>query len=172
MGNPVSIFFQHMINLNKLLFSFLLIFYSFELSAEEIQMTCYHSFQGNYSGGEVLLKYENNLYSNDKAYIRSKDGWVEICTDVETKGKIKINNYQVSCSMYLANWMNQRRKDFIWNFKTKEFHVQTLWKIMNPKTQKKEWQWSYSIGELFTDNWKVINVWESERVEYNKNKCE
>ena len=27
---------------------------------KDIEMTCKHSFQGNYSGGDVLLKYEKN----------------------------------------------------------------------------------------------------------------
>ena len=155
----------------QLVFTFLTVSCAVELYAEEIQMTCKHSFQGNYSGGDVMLKYQNNILSNDKAFLKTKGGWIEICSDVKTHGKIKIKDFKASCSIYLANWMNQRRKNFVWDFKLKELHVQTLWKIINPKTNKKEWQWSYSDGELFTKDWKVINVWESDRIEYKKSKC-
>jgi len=157
--------------LKTFIFSILTIIITNNLSAEEFEMTCKHSFQGNYSGGDVKVKYKKNYSSDDKAFIKGKAGWVEICSDVETHGKMKIGNLRVGCSIYLANWMNQRRKDFIWDFKMKELHVQTLWKIFNPKTNNKEWQWSYSTGELFTENWKVINIWESEKIEYKKSKC-
>ena len=90
--------------------------------SKEIKMTCNHSFQGNYSGGDVLLKYEDNSLSNDKAYILGKIGekkWLEICTDVNIHGKIRVGDLTASCSIYLANWMDGRRKNFVWNFKTK-----------------------------------------------------
>ena len=138
---------------------------------KEIQMTCKHSFQGNYSGGDVLLKYEKSFLSNDKGYIRGKSKWIEICSDVNTHGKVKVKNFTVNCSIYLANWMDNRRKDFIWNFKTKELHVQTLSKLLNPNTNKKEWKWIYSIGQIGSKNWKVINGWESEGIKYKKRKC-
>ena len=96
---------------------------------KDIKMTCKHSFQGNYSGGDVLLKYETNVPSHDKAYIMGKSNWIEICTDVNTHGKVRVENFIVNCSIYLANWMDNRRKDFIWNFKTKELYLQTLSKI-------------------------------------------
>ena len=109
-------------------------------------MTCKHSFQGNYNG-DVLLKYEKNAEGGlDKAYIRGKEGWLQICTDMETHGAIQINDFVASCSMYLPNWMNGRRKSFIWNFKTKEMHFQILSRVFNSETDTKEWQWRYSIG--------------------------
>lgn len=138
---------------------------------KDIKMTCKHSFQGNYSGGDVLLKYENSVLSHDKAYIMGKSKWIEICTDVNTYGKVRVEDFIVNCSIYLANWMNNRRKDFIWNFKTRELSVQTLSKILNPHTNKKEWRWSYSIGKIGSKNWKVINGWESKGIKYEKRKC-
>ena len=80
---------------------------------KDIKMTCKHSFQGNYSGGDVLLKYETNFLSNDKACIRGKSKWIEICTDVNTNRKVRVENFIVHCSIYLANWMDNKRKDFI-----------------------------------------------------------
>ena len=139
--------------------------------SKEIKMTCNHSFQGNYSGGDVLLKYESPSFSSDKAYILGNNKWIEICTDVNTHGTVSVENFIVNCSIYLANWMNNRRKDFVWNFKTKELHVQTLSKLLNPNTNKKEWKWMYSIGQIGSKNWKVINGWESEGIKYKKRKC-
>ena len=138
---------------------------------EDIKMTCKHSFQGNYSGGDVLLKYEINFLSNDKAYILGKNKWIEICTDVKTHGKVRVDDFIVNCSIYLANWMDNKRKDFIWNFKTKELHVQTLSKILNPNTNKKEWRWMYSIGQIGSKDWRVIHGWESKGIKYKKRKC-
>ncbi len=140
-------------------------------SAENMQMVCKHSFQGNYSGGDVLLKYVENSASVDKAYVKGKSSWVQICTDVETYGPIIISDLKASCSIFLPNWMNQRRKNFIWDFENKELHMQTLWRIVNPETNKKEWQWSYSVGVIGSKNWKVFHVWESEGVRYEKRKC-
>ena len=145
--------------------------FSLVVLAEDFEMTCQHSFQGNYSGGQVLLKYEYNFLTEDKAFIQNKGEWTAICSDMETHGMISINNFIASCSIYFPNWMNQRRRDFIWDFKAKELYVQTLSKILNPDTNEKEWQWRYSVGELFTDDWKVINVWESNGIEYKKKKC-
>ena len=108
--------------------------------AAYIEMTCQHSFQGNYSGGEVLLKYEYNLLSGDNAYIQTKGEWIEICSDVKTHGMISVSNFVANCSIYLPNWMDQRRRNFIWDFKSKELYVQTLRKKLNPNTNKKKWQ--------------------------------
>ena len=141
---------------------------------KDIHMTCKHSFQGNYSGGDVLLKYEDNSLSNDKAYILGKIGekkWLEICTDVNIHGKIRVRDLTASCSIYLANWMDGRRKNFVWNFKTKELYIQTLWKKFNPDTNKEDWQWSYSIGQVGSKDWKVINGWESNGIRYKRRKC-
>tara|TARA_B100000700_G_C14495868_1_gene601772 strand:- start:30 stop:539 length:510 start_codon:yes stop_codon:yes gene_type:complete len=139
--------------------------------SKDIEMTCRHSFQGNYSGGDVLLKYENKVFGRDKAYIKGNGKWIEICTDVETHGDIQIGDFSASCSIYLANWMNGKRKNFIWDFKTKELHFQTLWKMINPETNKKEWRWGFSVGQVGSSDWKVINGWESEGVRYNKRNC-
>ena len=139
--------------------------------SKDIKMTCKHSFQGNYSGGAVLLKYQSNSYSSDKAYILGNNEWIEICTDVNTHGTVSVENFIVNCSIYLANWMNNRRKDFVWNFKTKELHIQTLSKLLNPNTNKKEWKWMYSIGQIGSKNWEVKSGWESEGIKYKKRKC-
>ena len=138
---------------------------------KDIKMTCKHSFQGNYSGGDVLLKYEKDFLSKDKAYIQRKSEWIEICTDVNTHGKVRVEDFVVHCSIYLANWMDNRRKDYIWNFKTKELYVQTLSKTVNPNTNKKEWSWGFSIGQIGSKDWKVINGWESEGIRYEKRQC-
>tara|TARA_B100000700_G_scaffold294170_1_gene355912 strand:- start:473 stop:757 length:285 start_codon:yes stop_codon:yes gene_type:complete len=90
---------------------------------------------------------------------------------METHGTIQINDFVASCSMYLPNWMNGRRKSFIWNFKTKEMHYQILSRIFNSETDTKEWQWRYSVGEVGSKQWKVISGWESVGVIYNKKKC-
>ena len=150
---------------------FLPVIFGSTIFADEIRMTCKHSFQGNYNG-DVLLKYEKNAEGGlDKAYIRGRKGWLQICSDMETHGTIKIHDFVVSCSMYLPNWMNGRRKSFIWNFKTKEMNFQILSKVINSKTETKEWQWRYSIGEIGSKQWKVISGWESADIIYNKRSC-
>ena len=73
--------------------------------------------------------------------------------------------------MYLPNWMNGRRKSFIWNFKTKEMNFQILSNVLNSETETKEWQWRYSIGEIGSKQWKVISGWESAGIIYNKRRC-
>ena len=150
---------------------FLSLLLTISLSAETTKMTCKHSFQGNYSGGDVLLKYKENKFSQDKAYIFAKNEWIELCSDVETHGKIYVDDLVVSCSIYLPNWMNQRRKNFIWNFRDKELQVQTLSKLFNPQTGNQEWQSSYSVGKLFTKTWLVIKSWESDGIKYTKSSC-
>ena len=145
---------------------------SAKLFAEDIKMTCKHSFQGNYSGGDGLLKYEHLPTSEDKAYIYGDSGWIEICTDVQTHGKIRVENFSARCSIYLPNWMNQRRKDFIWDFRKKELYSQTLWQILNPTTNEKEWQWMYGIGKVGSKDRKHITVWEADHIDYEKRKCE
>ena len=42
---------------------------------------------------------------------------------------------------------------------------------MNPKTNKKEWSWGFSIGQIGSKDWKVINGWESEGIKYEKRQC-
>ena len=163
--------FCHMRKLISFLIMFLSVIFGSAIFADEIRMNCKHSFQGNYNG-DVLLKYDRNTEGGlDKAYIRVKDGWLQICTDMETHGAIQINDFVASCSMYLPNWMNGRRKSFIWNFKTKEMHFQILSRVFNSETDTKEWQWRYSIGEVGSKQWKVISGWESAGVIYNKKKC-
>ena len=144
---------------------------SSELLAENMEMICKHSFQGNYSGGDTLLRYEHRPMADDSAYIYSKSGWIEICTDVETHGSILVENYRARCSIYLPNWMNQRRKDFVWDFTIKELHVQTLSKILNPSTNEKEWQWRFGVGQIGSKDRKYFSVWESDGIEYKKRKC-
>ena len=39
---------------------------------KDIEMTCNHSFQGNYSGGDVLLKYEKKIYPRIKHTSKEK----------------------------------------------------------------------------------------------------
>ena len=138
---------------------------------EVIEMTCRHSFQGNYSRGDVLLRYEYKNLSTDKAYIRVKEHWIEICSDVETHGTVKVKDFIARCSIYLANWMNGKRQDFVWDFKKKELNSQTLSRQMNPYTNLAEWKWRYSLGEVGSKDWKVISGWELDGIMYEVSKC-
>ena len=72
---------------------------------------------------------------------------------METHGAIQINDFVASCSMYLPNWMNGRRKSFIWNFKTKEMHFQILSRVFNSETDSE----SHANAESLRNEW-VIQV--------------
>ena len=82
-------------------------------------MDCQHSFQGNYSGGYVSFRYQSLLDSEDEAYVKAKAGWVKICTDIENSDQIVVKDYVASCMIYMANWMNGKKKHYIWNFEEK-----------------------------------------------------
>ena len=126
-------------------------------------------------GLNKLCEDESSL--EDAAYMRGVNhGDVTYYSDsefstCETHGSILVENYRASCSIYLPNWMNQRRKDFVWDFKTKELHVQTLSKILNPSTNEKEWQWRFGVGQIGSRDRKYFSVWESDGIEYKKRKC-
>ena len=134
-------------------------------------MTCKHSFQGNYSG-DVIVKYEIiKEGGGDKAFIRGNEDWIPICSDMETHGEIQIYDLRASCSMYLPNWMNGRRKSFIWNFKTKEVYFQSLSKVWNDQAKLMDWQWRYSVGKVGAEDWEVLKGWEIDGVIYDKKGC-
>ena len=141
------------------------------MASQTVEMYCEHSFQGNYSGGKRLLKYETLWSGIDKAYIASADGWIELCSDMETHGATSVDNLIVSCSIYLPNWMNGKRKSFIWNFKTKQLFVQNLTKMFNSKTGEDGWQWRHSVGEVGSKGWIVSTGWEKEGMVYSKKGC-
>ena len=77
--------------------------------AAYIEMTCQHSFQGNYSGGGVLLKFQENFLYGDKAYIRWKGEWIEICSNAETYGKIQVSDFRlVVVYTFLIEWIKEK----------------------------------------------------------------
>ena len=140
-------------------------------ASQTIEMYCDHSFQGNYSGGKRLLKYEQLISGTDKAYIKTKNGWIELCSDVDTHNITLVNDLVVSCSVYLPNWMNGKRKSFVWNFKTKKLFVQTLTKTFNSETGEDGWQWRQSIGEVGSKDW-IVNIgWEDAGIVYSETNC-
>ena len=98
------------------------------MASQTIEMYCEHSFQGNYSGGKRLLKYEQTFSGIDKAYIKTRNGWIELCSDVDTHETTSVDSLVVSCSntFQIDEW---KKKNFIWNFKTKAF-VQNLTKCL------------------------------------------
>ena len=148
-----------------------LMFKPMMLPAEVIEMDCQHSFQGNYSGGYVSFRYRSLLDSEDEAYVKAKAGWVRICTDIQNADQIVVKDSVASCMIYMANWMNGKKKHYIWDFEEKVLYVQTLTQRLNPKSEKRDWQWVYSVNEVGSKDWKVLQGWESEGVKYEKRKC-
>lgn len=142
-----------------------------QVLGNELLMYCQHSFQGNYSGGYVLLKYQKKMDNNDKAFIKGKNGWVELCTDVKTHGRVKIKDYIASCSIYLANWMDGKRKNYIWNFKEKQLSVQTLINVFNYETNLRDWQWRFFYKKEGSSESSYAKGWESQGIMYEKRKC-
>ena len=155
----------------KTAFFFFLVVSTPVAASQTIEMYCEHSFQGNYSGGKRLLKYEQPLSGIDKAFIKTKDGWIELCSDLDTHKATSVDNLVVSCSVYLPNWMNGKRKNFIWNFKTKKLFVQNLTKMFNSETGKDGWQWRQSIGKVGSKNWTVNTGWEEMGMVYSMKDC-
>ena len=155
----------------KAITSLLFLISSPAVASQTIEMYCDHSFQGNYSGGKRLLKYERLFSGTDKAYIKTRNGWIELCSDVDTHETTSVDSLVVSCSVYLPNWMNGKRKNFIWNFNTKKLFVQNLTKMFNSETGKDGWQWRQSIGKVGSKNWTVNTGWEEMGMVYSIKDC-